>query len=180
MIKPTKFVDKHGLITWHLVATGTGLRGENGELHRDNDEPAMICPDGTKKWYQYGERHRVGAPAVIYPNGEKHWMQNGKFHREDGPAIEGGGQRRSSVKKWYLNGECHRVGAPAIIFEDGVKHWYQWYQDGKRHRIDGPAIEDSDGIEEWWLFGERYYHDGMPKSFKAASETLVALFPDVE
>jgi hypothetical protein len=26
----------------------------NGELHRDNDQPAIIYLDGTMSWYRYG------------------------------------------------------------------------------------------------------------------------------
>lgn len=32
--------------------------------------------------------HCENGPAVIYPNGDKRWYINGKLHRENGPAIE--------------------------------------------------------------------------------------------
>lgn len=30
-----------------------------GKLHRDDDKPAAICPDGFKFWYKNGERDRI-------------------------------------------------------------------------------------------------------------------------
>ena len=42
---------------------------KNGELHRDNDKPAIIWSNGQKEWYKNGKRHRDGdKPAVINPD----------------------------------------------------------------------------------------------------------------
>ena len=39
-----------------------------------------INADGSKYWYQNGEYHRDNdQPAVIKADGSKHWYQNGKF-----------------------------------------------------------------------------------------------------
>lgn len=76
----------------------------DGELHRDNDLPAVIEYYGkaaalsVKKqiWTQAGNRHRQGdRPAVIeyYKDGkekERGYWKDGKLHRDPGkgPAIE--------------------------------------------------------------------------------------------
>ena len=53
---------------------------KNGQLHRDNDLPAVIWNDGSQFWYQYGKRHRDNdLPAVILTNGSQFWYQYGKF-----------------------------------------------------------------------------------------------------
>ena len=36
-------------------------------------------PDGTKKWWLDGKRHRVDGPAIERPNGTKEWYLNGKL-----------------------------------------------------------------------------------------------------
>jgi len=37
---------------------------QHGKLHRGNDQPAEIWPDGTKIWYRRGKLHRIGGPAM--------------------------------------------------------------------------------------------------------------------
>jgi len=57
---------------------------EAGELHRDNDLPAVIYYWGDVSWYQNGLRHRkAGLPAIEYNNGIKCWYQNGFIIRRD-------------------------------------------------------------------------------------------------
>jgi hypothetical protein len=47
---------------------GKRWRDEHGRLHRDNDLPALIDPNGTKAWFQHGELCRKnGMPCVVYP-----------------------------------------------------------------------------------------------------------------
>ena len=48
----------------------------NNKLHRENDKPAIICPNGTKYWYQNDKRHRTDGPAVIWCDGEEEWWEN--------------------------------------------------------------------------------------------------------
>ena len=51
---------------------------ENGEWHRDGDLPALVYSNGTKKWYQHGKLHRVNnKPAAIFHDGRKQWWKNG-------------------------------------------------------------------------------------------------------
>ena len=82
----------------------------------------------------------------IYSNGSKHWYQNGQRHRLDGPAIEA----HSGYKYWYQGGKLHRLDGPAIECANGTKHWYQ---NGKLHRLDGPAIECANGTKHWYIDG---------------------------
>jgi len=52
---------------------------QNGELHRDNDLPAIIWEDGTQFWYQNGQRHRDNnLPAVISKCGNRIWYNHGR------------------------------------------------------------------------------------------------------
>ena len=60
-----------------------------------------------------------------------------------------------------------------IEHADGTK---EWFQDDKLHRTDGPAIVHADGRKLWYLFGNGYED---LKVFVAASEILVALFPEL-
>jgi hypothetical protein len=68
---------------------GTVSYYKNGQLHRDDDLPAVEEADGTTKYYKDGKLHRDGDnPAVIKPNGDTEYYQNGLRHRTDGPAIQ--------------------------------------------------------------------------------------------
>ena len=99
----------------------------NGNLHREEDQPAIIYPNDTKKWYQNEKLHRDGdKPAIEYSNGSK---------------------------EWYLHNERHRDGdKPAIEYSVGFK---VWYQHGKRHREgDKPAAIYAYGSLEWWTNGK--------------------------
>jgi hypothetical protein len=77
-------------------------RNHNNQLHRDNDEPAIIYSDGTKYWYKDGKRHRDNdEPAYIGSDGTKCWYKDGKCHRDnDEPAIT----YSDGTKYWYING----------------------------------------------------------------------------
>ena len=109
---------------------------QNGKLHRDNDQPAIIRSDGSKEWYQNGKLHRDNdQPAIICSNGNQTWYQNGKLHRDnDQPAII----YPNGKKEWYQNGKLHRDNdQPASITPSGNM---KWAQNGKLHRINGPAL----------------------------------------
>ena len=45
--------------------------------------------------------HRENGPAIEYADGSKCWFQNGQRHRTDGPAIE----RADGTKEWYIDGK---------------------------------------------------------------------------
>ena len=59
-------VDEEGNQEWRL----------NGQLHRDNDLPAIIYENGERVWYQNGLLHRDNdLPACIYLNGNQFWYK---------------------------------------------------------------------------------------------------------
>ena len=90
-------VDEYGNKHWY---------NENGERHRDDDQPAVEYANGNRFWYQNGKPHRDGdQPAAEYANGDKLWYQHGKLHRDGGkPAIE----YMSGYKAWYnQNDDLH-------------------------------------------------------------------------
>jgi hypothetical protein len=73
---------------------------KNGQIHRDNDLPAVVRGNGTKQWLQNNLLHRDNdLPAIICTSGAKHWYQNNRLHRDN--------------------------DLPAIIYADGEKNWYQ-------------------------------------------------------
>ena len=87
----------------------------------------IIDQDGTKRWYQDDQLHRLDGPAAEYANGYKVWYQHDQLHRLDGPAIES------------ANGDK------------------RWYQDDRRHRLDGPAVEYANGTKFWFYRGKEIY-----------------------
>ena len=84
-------VDDEGKTHWHKDA-------KCNVLHRDGG-PAVEWADGTRYWYQNGQRHRTDGPAVEYADGSKLWYQNGQLHRTDGPAVE----HADGSKAWCVN-----------------------------------------------------------------------------
>jgi hypothetical protein len=51
---------------------------KNDSFHRDNDQPAVIYPDGNKYWYKGGLRHRDNKlPAAMFSSGYKAWYEKG-------------------------------------------------------------------------------------------------------
>ncbi len=108
------------------------------KIHRDNDQPAIICTDGNKYWYQNDQLHRDNdQPAVICTDGNKYWYQNGEIHRDnDQPAII----YNNGDKDWYQNGKQHRDGdQPAVIYTNGYQ---AWYKNGEYHRENGPVFNN--------------------------------------
>lgn len=85
-----KKVDRYLTTEWY---------NERGDLHRENDLPAIEYTNGDKLWYTNGILHREGGPAISFINGYKEWWIHGELHREDGPAIE----YPSGSKEWWVN-----------------------------------------------------------------------------
>lgn len=70
-----------------------------GQLHRDNDLPAVTGVNGLRCWYNRGDLHRDDdKPAIIRANGSRYWYSKDMLHRGD--------------------------GLPAIIYADGAQRWY--------------------------------------------------------
>jgi hypothetical protein len=109
-------VDKEGTVRYYKPGTDV--------LHRE-DGPAVVCYDGTKKWFKEGKLHREDGPAVLWSYGCEEWYKEGKLHREDGPATKFLGGKEF----WYINDKLHREDGPAVVYPDGRQ---QWCIDGKQ------------------------------------------------
>jgi len=55
----------------------------NGELHREDDQPALEYTQGLNIWYVNGKRHRENGAAVEFPDGKKYWWLEGKNYFEE-------------------------------------------------------------------------------------------------
>lgn len=73
-----------------------------GQLHNENDMPAVIYGIGSLRWYKNGLWHRDGdKPAAIDYDGSCYWFQNNLLHRIGGPAII----LYTGAKWYYVNGK---------------------------------------------------------------------------
>ena len=118
------------LKTYEIKINGYQCWYKNGELHRDNDLPAIITPNEKKYWYKNGLRHRDNdLPAVILQDEFQFWYKNGELHRDN--------------------------DLPAIIYTDGTQ---KWFQNGERHRDNNlPAIIEPNGNYSWYIYGKEYF-----------------------
>jgi len=83
---------------------------EEGQLHSEADEPAVVTPDGYRSWYWHGKLDRGDGPAVIDGH-YRAWYQMGLLHRDGGPArIWPDGS-----EAWYQMGMLHRENGPALV-----------------------------------------------------------------
>jgi len=134
-------------------------RNKKDQIHRDNDQPAIIHADGTQTWCKEGQIHRDNdKPAVIFSNGTQYWYKEGLIHRDnDQPAVI----HADGTKDWYKEDQFHRDNdKPARIYADGSK---SWYKEGLLHRDnDKPAIILADGTKYWYKEGVDY----IPSSTK--------------
>ncbi len=75
--EPAPITDEFGDKRWYNKA---------GQLHRENDKPAIIWQNGYKEWWVNGKIHRDNdQPAYIGTDGHKQWWVNGKFIRGELP-----------------------------------------------------------------------------------------------
>lgn len=50
----------------------------NGLIHRNTDDPSVLCPWQEFHWYKNGLKHREnGLPASVYKNGFQEYWTNG-------------------------------------------------------------------------------------------------------
>ena len=72
-----------------IDVNGTTRFYKNGQIHRDNDKPAIIREDGSKHWYQNGQLHRDNdLPAIIWDDGTQFWYKHGKlYHNRNKPTA---------------------------------------------------------------------------------------------
>ena len=67
-----------------------------------------------------GDSHNPNGPAIIYPDGDKRYYINGKLHNPDGPAIVW----PDGYKEHWINGKRHNPHGPAVVFADGDRAYY--------------------------------------------------------
>lgn len=138
---------------------------------KNRSDPTFIARDGTKLWYnKYGELHNDNdLPAVIWGNGTQEWYNNGILHRDnDFPAR----MSHDGVNEWYKNGLRHRDNdEPAII--DTKNNDRQWYINGKCSRLyDSPAIIQNDGNICKWVLNDVLHRDSF-NSNKTPNPALI-------
>jgi hypothetical protein len=119
---------------------GTIILRHNGIIHNP-DGPAIIAPNGIKRYYLYGEEYHIE-----YPDGSIYHLMNGELHCDDGPAVV----TPTGVMYWQ-NGELHRTDGPAIVNKDGS---YEYYYHNVWHNPAGPAVRTADGSEYIYLLGD--------------------------
>lgn len=117
---------------------------------------ATATATGSLMWYQHGQLHRENdRPAVIWAKGAHYWYKNGLMHREnDQPAAIWMGETKKETRIWYQNGKMHRDtngDLPAVIRSNGDR---EWYRNGKEHRENGlPACILANGTLRWFYNG---------------------------
>ena len=85
---------------------------------------------GTRVWHNIdGQIHREDEPAVIHADGSREWWQNGQRYRKNGlPTVETAEGRRM----WHnRSGVLHRLGLPAVIGPEGP----EWWVNGERQAM---------------------------------------------
>ena len=152
-----------------------------GELHRENDRPAVFY-NLNKEWWYFGVRHRSNDQPAIDTPSKKEWWVAGKRHRgNDQPALV-----TAKTKEWWVNGLRHRDGdQPAVESTNLHKEWWvrgvlhrdndepaimgarelrkEWYINGQLHRDgDKPARVRLTGVLEWWCRDVRHRDDNKP------------------
>jgi antitoxin component YwqK of YwqJK toxin-antitoxin module len=148
---------------------------KNGQLHRDDDLPAVEFSNGDKHYYKNGQLHRDNdLPAIEDTSGTKIYYKNGKIHRDgDKPAVE----YAVGTKEWYKNGQLHRDGGlPAIVKADGTQEFYMFGQEvetmilteGKLNNSHDPSIILKDGTKIWFKDG-LIHRDGDEPAVKYSS-----------
>lgn len=154
LIKNLKLPNKENVNSLHRNIYNQILSGKiamwvvnsDGLLHNDNDEPAVIAKNGTKKWFKNGLLHRDNdLPAIIDFDGTKKWFLDGELARLNDLHTE---EYTDGTKVWGIsyhdtNGVYHQSihrgnDLPAVIHSNGTK---VWYKHRKLHRDGGmPAV----------------------------------------
>lgn len=74
------FNDNHAVFYYNMR-----IWYRNGKIHRGNDKPAIIHPDGTQEWWQYDNNYRDGDKCIVLGrNGTQYWSM---VDRGDGKPV---------------------------------------------------------------------------------------------
>ena len=90
--------------TYHIKGADTTFwHDSDGKLHRpENIGPAVLCSDGSYRYYDHGILHRTDGLAVFYASDRSEFYYvEGKLHRLDGPAVY---YPSVELKMWFNNG----------------------------------------------------------------------------
>lgn len=151
--------DKHGTARY---------MNEFGQLHRNNDLPAVIEYNGALSYYQHGLKHRDGDKPAYVSSSQQGYYQHGVLHRDgDKPALIHLIDNKIVAQEHYRHGARHRDcdKGPALMWDSGS---YQYYEHDVLHNDKGPASHfvHEKGIED------QYFMNGKPMSavgFKMAA-----------
>lgn len=145
-------------------------RKADGTLHRNPAEgPAVVCMDGSERFYVDGELHRMDGPAVIdIANQVEKWYRHGELGRLGAkPAVDDTSpvpyretDKKTGVVTWAIINPTdegptklrHNRWAPAVVHPDGTE---ECWVIGQRHCVNGrPAISSPDGATRHFVFGD--------------------------
>jgi hypothetical protein len=101
---------------WVVREDGAKFHFIKGVLGRDDDQPSVIYPNGTKEWFLDGQYHRSAGPAISYACGAEEYLRYGMRHCVDGPAV----RLMDFLPEYWQFNQLHRIGGPANIRQDGV------------------------------------------------------------
>lgn len=188
MISGKKF--KNGVYDFYELGelkTLNCYHNNHNVIHRDDDEPALIQYDPSKKetiytWYKDGKIYRENdkpnriIKSDIWDEFEiQIWLNElGVIdERENGEAsVIAYNDDSIKVKLWFKDGKLHRENdLPAAIcydyYIDGKEAKKSWYKDGKLHREnDLPAVIDDispfTNLEAWHKDGFYYRESDKP------------------
>lgn len=157
---------KYGLIHRELdepaieCQDGSRYWYKNGMPCRKGDKPSKILADGTKIWHKHGITRRKGEfPAKEYGDGTKIWYKYGVIHRENGPAIE----CRNGAKIWFFYGKIHRDDdSPAIICPNGYKEIKKYECEHGRGLNHEYKYDHDVGFKSWYQNGILHRDDYSP------------------
>ena len=107
------FDDKPSSINYDAKYNRFDLKwNHNGELHRENDLPALIQWESghsqahlTEYYYEYGDLHREGGKPAVNKYMKTEWLVYGSLHRIDGQAtVYKKNTSERSKRHWGLYG----------------------------------------------------------------------------
>jgi hypothetical protein len=138
--------DKHGTIRY---------MNEFGQLHREDDLPAIIELNGTMTYYQHGLKHRDGDKPAYISSSQQCYYQLDSLHRDgDKPALIHLIDNKIVSQAYYQHGLLHRNKGPAMSWDTGS---YQYYQHGVLHNDNGPAchyVRENGTQDDYYLNGK--------------------------
>jgi hypothetical protein len=121
---------------WVVREDGARFHFMKGVLGRDDGQPSVIYPNGTKEWLLDGEYHRKGGAAIEYANHAFERFLYGMRHAPDGELASA---YSGQFEYWQFD-EWHRSeGKPAIVWIDGTG---EVWEKGKKVRdvTPGPTV----------------------------------------